>query len=981
MTRVTLFVALCLTLAGNALAQGVQTGTIRGLVTDQQDLALRDVSVTVTSPAIQGSRTAKTDARGLYAIPGLPAGDYDVRFELQGFASATRAATVPLGLSVALDVPLGVARVETTIDVVAGASAPVENPIVGSNFKKEEIDALPTPRTLEGIAQFSLGANENSPNGGQMTINGGFGFDNAFLINGVDVTDNVFATPQNLFVEDAIQETQVLTSGVSAEFGRFGGGVVNAVTKSGGNTFSGSGRLNFLNPAWTTATPFEVSKGIEHLDRVSRIYEGTFGGPLAKDRLWFFVSGRYGETSNQVTLQQTGIGLTSVDTDKRGEVKLTGTFAKNHTLQGGFFNDPRSTTNASGAQSLIIDPHSEDSVSFPNWYVFTNYRGVLENQFFVEAQYSERRFENRGGGTGTDLVHDSPFVGTCFCTLYNAPYFDATDLEQRNNRQLTGSATTFWSLSGQHATKAGYEFYRSQRTGGGSQSPTSYVFGADYLTDAAGAPVLDGTGRPTPVFVPGRTYISYFPAVRGAVMNNDSHSLYVQDHWTINRRWSADLGARFEHATIASTGGLVSISNNRIVPRLAVAYALEESGDKVVHVTYGQYSSRYNEVQLGRNSPVGNAPEIDSVYRGPAGQGFSFAPGFNLSNYPVSQSNSSVSDPTQNVFIAPGTKSPLTHEFTLSYGENLRGGKGYAEVSYVARTTHDLIEDFQTRAGGTTDVTVNGVAAGTFTNIVYANTDLAHRQYQAMIFQSRYRIRKGWSLAGHYTLQLQNEGNFEGEATNVPGNPSAIGSFPEAFNAARNYPDGRLQSFERSRLRIWSTYDWNLGRYGDLLLSGLWRVDSARVYSLVATNQPLTSIQASLVASAGYPDAPSSLGNQVFFDARGSESFKGYGLLDTSINYSIPVMRSLRPWLKLEVFNLFDNQKLIAWNTSVSQNTAAGVDALGLATSYTKGSTFGTATGNTVTNLGSRNIPAYPVAIGGATAGGRTVRLAVGFRF
>ena len=76
-----------------------------------------------------------------------------------------------------------------------------------------------------------------------MVINGAFAFDNVFMINGVDINDNLFAQPQNLFIEDAIEETQVLTSGISAEYGRFTGGVINAITKSGGNSFSGSGRV------------------------------------------------------------------------------------------------------------------------------------------------------------------------------------------------------------------------------------------------------------------------------------------------------------------------------------------------------------------------------------------------------------------------------------------------------------------------------------------------------------------------------------------------------------------------------------------------------------------------------------------------------------------------------------------------------------------------------------------------------------------
>jgi hypothetical protein len=239
---------------------------------------------------------------------------------------------------------------------------------------------------------------------------------------------------------------------------------------------------------------------------------------------------------------------------------------------------------------------------------------------------------------------------------------------------------------------------------------------------------------------------------------------------------------------------------------------------------------------------------------------------------------------------------------------------------------------------------------------------------------------------GHYTLQLKNDGNYEGEQTNQPAYVSIIGDYPEAFSADRNYPYGRLQDFQRSRLRAWTIYTLPMNKAGALSLSGLWRVDSARVYSLVARNQAITAQQRALLAAAGYPDVPSANGNHVFFAPRGSEMFKGYGLFDASINYDIPVFRTLRPWLKFDIYNVFNNRKLIAWNTTVSQNRSGPLDALGLATTYTPAATFGTATGNTLTNLGTTTINAYPLAYGGpdgdrATAGGRTFTMALGFRF
>ena len=155
-----------------------------------------------------------------------------------------------------------------------------------------------------------------------------------------------------------------------------------------------------------------------------------------------------------------------------------------------------------------------------------------------------------------------------------------------------------------------------------------------------------------------------------------------------------------------------------------------------------------------------------------------------------------------------------------------------------------------------------------------------------------------------------------------------------------------------------------MGHAGDASVSGLWRVDSARVYSLAARNQGLTATQGDILEAAGYPDGPGPV--SLFFGERGSEEFAGYGVLDMSFNYNIPVFKTVRPWIKFEVYNLFDNLKLIAWNTTIVPDPTSPKDSLGYATGYIKAPTFGTATGNTVTNLNVSTINAYPVSFSGA---------------
>ncbi len=952
-------VVLLFGLAAPALAQGIQTGTLRGTITDPQSQPIPGATITISSPELLGQRSTTSDQEGNYVFRALPPGDYQVEISMPSFSPVERTVTVPLGGALEQNVMLRLANVTEQVQVVAEVPAPLATGSVGLNIKHAEVEALATSRTLQGIATLSPAVNEATANVGQLSINGAFGFDNNFMVNGVDVTDNLFGTPQSLFIEDAIEETQVLTSGISAEFGRFSGGVVNAVTRSGGNSFSGSYRLNLTNPAWLAETPFEKSHDVSHDSKLNRSHEATFGGPVLRDRLWFFSAGRLADLSSAETLLETGIGITQSDDNKRGEIKLTGRVGQSQTIQGGYTNNSRTVEPTSGLFDLVADPNSLTTQEYPNWYLFSNYRGVLRSNLLAEVQYSERRFEFAGGGgTSTDIA-ESPFYSPALGVIYNAPYFDATDPEQRNNRQVAASVTSFVQARGSHEIKGGYEFFRSQNTGGNSQSSTNYVFYANFLTDPAGSAIFDANNRLIPVFVPGQTQIENWMAVRGAKLNVNNNSFYLQDHWTVNRHISADAGFRYERVRSIATGNIVGVDTDTIVPRLALAYDLKGNGRFIFHTTYGHYAGRYNEAQIGANTNVGTPDFLGGLYVGPAGQGRAFAPGLNPSNYLITQG----SFPTANVTVADGLSSPVTKEFTVSGGSTI--GRFYGELSYVWRRTDNVIEDFIDLGNGVTDVVKEGIDIGTFTNSIYRNTDLGDRRYQAAVLQARYNLLTNLTLNANWTIQLKNDGNYEGEAANQPGATSLIGDYPEAFNASRHFPDGRLATFQRHRARLWAIYNRGLGRYGDVSVSGLVRVESGQTYSLRAEDQPLTATQLELLAA--YPDAPTS--QDIYFGSRGAGSFKGYGALDMSINYNIPVFRTLRPWLKFDAYNLLNNNKLIAWNTTVFPDPNSPTDALGIPTGYIQGPEFGTGT----------RVAHYPQSSLGT--GLRGFRVAFGVRF
>ncbi len=328
--------------------------------------------------------------------------------------------------------------------------------------------------------------------------------------------------------------------------------------------------------------------------------------------------------------------------------------------------------------------------------------------------------------------------------------------------------------------------------------------------------------------------------------------------------------------------------------------------------------------------------------------------------------------PTANIFLDDDLESPLTREITLSAAQAL-GARGAVRAMYVSRHTSGLVESFidDPTAAGKTTVTQGGVVFGTFDNVYYRNSDEAVRRYRALELVGQYQLRTNWSLASQWTLQLKNEGNYEGEAPNQPGIGSLVGDYPELLIANRDFPIGRLDDYQRHKLRLWSTYQLGLGRYGALDLTPLWRYNSALTYSLAANSVPLSAVQRA--RNPGYARLPGSGTNgsqTLFFADRGSEDFAGYGLVDLAASYQVPVWKTLKPWIKIEVLNALNNDRLIGWDTTITVDPASALDADGLPTGFIRGARFGQGT----------STAAYPRPRPGLT-GGRTFLGAFGLRF
>lgn len=338
------------------------TGTISGRVVDAQGLSVPGVTVIATSPNLQGARETVTSGNGDYILSLLPPGTYTVRFELTGFAPQTRTAAVAPTQVAPLEVELGLAALTETVQVIAeSADVLTQTAQVAMNFQQELIANLPTARDLNATMMLAASVHPTGPSG-SYSIAGANSYQNLFLVNGVTVNENLRGQAFDLYIEDAIQETTVATAGVSAEYGRFGGGVVNIITKSGGNAFSGSFRDTLNNDQWRTMTPFEksadggVGAGRDlRIDKVVPTYEYTFGGPVMRDRLWFFTAGRLQKQESGRSTAVTNIPYTFVEDTKRFEFKGTYALSSNHRFQGAYTTHARAQLNNTFNMNLSMD--------------------------------------------------------------------------------------------------------------------------------------------------------------------------------------------------------------------------------------------------------------------------------------------------------------------------------------------------------------------------------------------------------------------------------------------------------------------------------------------------------------------------------------------------------------------------------------------------------------------------------------------------
>ncbi len=291
---------LCL-LAAPATAQE-QRASIEGTVKDNTGAVLPGVTVDAKNLSQGGVASAVSDAGGFFRFPSLAPGAYEVTAKLSGFTPRTFSRVeLTLGQTKVLDVALGVSGLSETVQVTS------EQPLIdvkssqrAYSITAEQFVRLPKGRDFSSVVTQAPGANFEAKSNG-ITIDGATAGENRFIIDGVETTNPQSGMQGKRLILDFVQEVQVKSSGYAAEFGGSTGGVINVISRSGSNDFHGDAAIYFNNDGMNGAerqTLRLVPTNSTLAEHVTLPKEGSrrlepgigIGGPVLKDKLWFFAS-------------------------------------------------------------------------------------------------------------------------------------------------------------------------------------------------------------------------------------------------------------------------------------------------------------------------------------------------------------------------------------------------------------------------------------------------------------------------------------------------------------------------------------------------------------------------------------------------------------------------------------------------------------------------------------------------------------------
>jgi hypothetical protein len=725
-------VTVFLAAVGAVVVGQVPTGEINGIVTDPHDAIVANAHVVAVNKSQGISRETSTNSDGLYVFPNLPAGNYDLKIEASGFAPTEfTEAIVQAGRTTTLDAKLQVAAVGTTINVSEGAGEiELTQSMIQGEITSATIQSIPlNGRNFLELA-YLIPGNRPAPNFDPTKTNtlevssaGGFGRGGNITVDGGDNNDEVVGGTLANFPQDSIQEFQIATGRFTSEVGRSGNSIINVVTKSGGNDFHGSAFF-YERDRYLQGLPATFDRSLPTPPFHREQFGGSAGGPLVKDKIWWFGSLEYryqnaaiqtGErdfTTDAIRHTAAPADLRDLLLSTRLDDQLT---TRNRLMVRYSFNRSTDVGQASLSQpSPNISP-AERQNSLNRFHSLVagltstiSSNRVNDFSFHFDNFYNDLPAFTQNSPT-TNPAGLAATNELLFPSLADGANFNLPQATYLNRYQLRDAYS--WTL-GKHALRLGGEFQRYTAHG------IINVFGTGtvILTSDFGFNDLNGDGKvndldiPIAVALKSSAPVSPVPIPH---LGNNYLAGYAQDDWRIRPNLTLNLGLRWEYDTDLlgndSTHGpcpsltvqpaqpcvwlanVIDIHHNTdkksFGPRMGFAYDPFGKGKTVLRGGYGIYYDRIileapslERVQDNRALTVTQFAGSSCTFPGnpgPPSLGLCFAPVPGVHFAPGSPTLANpFSGPSQTggvglIVLSPDSHHPVFQQFSLGVQQQL----------------------------------------------------------------------------------------------------------------------------------------------------------------------------------------------------------------------------------------------------------------------------------------------------------------------
>jgi hypothetical protein len=802
---------LSLLAAEDVLAQ--TTGRIVGTIQDTTGAPVPGVVVTATSPALQGAQSAATTTTGEFRLLALPPGTYELKAELSGFQPIDQKGIV-VGIDRTVTLPLKMAVAGITESIQVTGESPVvdtTSATTGITANAELFERIPLQRTFDDVARVAPGTQRDNVG---MSVYGSSGAENQYVIDGLNTTGIRFGDLMQNLNFDFVDEVEVKTGGMPAEYGRMTGGSLNVLTKSGGNQLTGDafGFFEGKGLASDNTTAADRPAWQTQVNKIDQKYDfgASLGGYVVKDKLWFFGAyNRINQTNSSTVIQpiaapgSPALGSvipTDITTDTFAG-KLTWKLSPNHTFTASVFGDPNTTdgvifstpgtanTSISGATNTwkgTLDQGATDYVG--------RYDGVFSNTFMVRAQYGRHKDKSLPGGPGRDIAQSIDATVTPNALTGGFGFFSD---ENYTRDQARLDLTKFL---GNHEIKVGGDWQKinddvlNYQGGAGQRiyqlttGPGGTIFYRHryYVNDLA-----PGYDRSDPT-----TWQIALPQISRP--STKDFSAYVQDSWKVAGGFTVNAGLRWEEQNVLNRFGESAFKiNDNWAPRVGFVWDVKKNGRTKLYANYGRF---YEDIPQDINIRSFGGEVVCFCY-----------------NFDPTASNilPDATAPRRSTLL--GGPEPVDPNLAGQFINEWIGGFEYEVrpnlVLGVKGTYRDLgrvIEDFLVPSEGNYFVAnpgegTLGQTLAFYDQIHTAPSPKASRRETAFEFDARKRFSDNWQFLASYVWERL-EGNYDGTFQN------STGQLDPNINSAFDYADflvnadGHLSAERQNQVKLDGSY-------------------------------------------------------------------------------------------------------------------------------------------------------------------------------